>query len=80
MMQMPAPPDRIVGVQEVIERTGLSRATIHRYCKQPGKFPAPRQISAHRIGWLSSDIDAWLKVLGTPIAYRTPPSSLAAKS
>jgi prophage regulatory protein len=71
--------DRIILVPEVLTRTGLSRASIHRLAKA-GKFPVPRQISEHRIGWLDSEIDSWLKSRGTPIAYRAAPPPMAAKS
>ena len=44
--------------KEVIERTGLSAATIWRRVKV-NDFPKPRQLTPNRIGWLESDIKEW---------------------
>jgi prophage regulatory protein len=71
--------DRIVLVTEAMQRTGLSRASLHRLAKAR-KFPTPRQLSAHRIGWLDSEIAAWLRSRETPVAYRSAPAAMAAKS
>jgi prophage regulatory protein len=43
-------------VQEV---AALSRVTIWRM-ERDGKFPRRRQISANSVGWLKSEIDAWV--------------------
>ena len=53
MQQTPPTTERIILIPEILTRAGLSRASIHRLAKS-GKFPAPRQISEHRIGWLDS--------------------------
>ena len=52
--------DRIVTVRELRQRTTLSRSTIWRMTRD-GVLPRPVRLSAHRIGWLESDIAAWLK-------------------
>jgi len=45
---------------QVREATGLSRSTRWRLESQ-GKFPARRQLSANTVGWLRSEIEAWIK-------------------
>ncbi|WP_211470839.1 helix-turn-helix transcriptional regulator [Collimonas humicola] len=44
----------------VMARTGKSRASIYVAMKE-GKFPASVSVGARAIGWLSSDIDAWIE-------------------
>ena len=44
---------------KVIDRTGLSRASIYRFVGQ-GKFPAPSKLSERVSVWDSEAIDAWL--------------------
>ena len=43
-------------VQEV---SALSRTTIWRM-ERDGKFPMRRKISANSVGWLKSEIEAWV--------------------
>lgn len=43
-------------VQQV---TGLSRSTAWRLEKE-GKFPSRRQLSANAVGWLKTEIEAWI--------------------
>ncbi len=40
-------------------RVGLSKATIYKMIKA-GQFPAPKQLGARSVGWLESDIQAWI--------------------
>lgn len=50
----------------VNEATNLSRSTAWRLEKE-GKFPKRRQISAKAVGWLQSEVEAWIesrKVVG----------------
>jgi prophage regulatory protein len=51
--------DRILRFPEVRKRTGLGRTTAWEQIKK-GRFPAPVKITEHRIGWLESEINAWL--------------------
>jgi len=44
---------------KVIQKTGLSRSTIYALLSR-GEFPKPIKLSPRTIGWLESDIDAWL--------------------
>jgi prophage regulatory protein len=50
---------RILRLPDVIERSGLSRATIYAL-KARGEFPPSVKISTHAVGWLESDINDWL--------------------
>jgi prophage regulatory protein len=51
---------RIIRIKQVKERTGLSRSTLYTLIKE-GKFAPPIPIGARCVGWLSSDIDAWIE-------------------
>jgi len=50
---------RVLRINEVIEKTGLSRSTIWRQ-EINGTFPARRQLSAYSSGWIESEIDQWI--------------------
>ena len=52
--------DRIVRTQEVQQLIGLSRSTIWRL-ERKGDFPARLPLGTGSIGWLKSDIDAWMR-------------------
>jgi len=43
-------------VQEV---SALSRVTVWRM-ERDGKFPRRRQLAANSVGWLKSEVDAWV--------------------
>lgn len=51
--------DRILDPKELLERIPLDRSTIWRMV-QEGRFPAPIQLTAQRIGWRWSAILRWL--------------------
>lgn len=44
-------------IQEV---SALSRVTVWRM-ERDGKFPRRRQLSANSVGWLKSEVDAWVE-------------------
>ena len=50
----------ILREKQVTEITKLSRMTIWRMEKR-GDFPARFRISKNAVGWLQSEIDAWLE-------------------
>lgn len=52
--------DRFVREPECYERTQLSRTTRWRLERQ-GKFPKRRRISENAIGWLDSELTAWME-------------------
>ncbi|MGZ8927959.1 MAG: helix-turn-helix transcriptional regulator [Methylobacter sp.] len=45
--------------KQVEARIGLSRSTIYERIKA-GTFPAPIALGAKSVGWIESEIDAWL--------------------
>lgn len=52
-------PDRIIRMNTVRDRTGLSRSTIYRKIAE-GTFPAQLKISTNGAGWHESDISRWV--------------------
>ncbi len=52
-------PARVVRVDEVISRTGLSRTTLWRL-ERRGAFPARRQLSPGTVGWIEAEVEAWI--------------------
>ena len=54
------PPIRILRLPEVQARTGLSRSTIYLRLEQ-GRFPRPVALGARAVGWIESEIDAWIR-------------------
>lgn len=44
---------------QVEERTGLSRSTIYLRI-QKGTFPRPVNLGERAVGWIESEIEAWL--------------------
>ena len=51
--------ERFVRLPEVLRTAGLTKPTLYRRIKN-GEFPAPKRISIRAVGWLESDIDAWI--------------------
>ncbi|TCJ97962.1 AlpA family transcriptional regulator [Volucribacter psittacicida] len=51
--------EKFIRLNEVIERTGLSKATIYNYMKQ-NKFPKSIPLYAKSVAWLESEIDNWI--------------------
>ena len=55
--------ETMLAVRQVIERTGLSRASIYRLMKR-GAFPAAIKIGDGQTGavrWPAADITAWIE-------------------
>lgn len=59
-------PDRIIRLQTVLARTGLSRSTLYRKIAE-GTFPPQVRISVHGAGWYESAVNRWI---ANPLAYR----------
>jgi prophage regulatory protein len=55
----PALADRFLAKPEVLRIAGFSAATLWREV-QAGRFPAPIPISANRVGFLESEVRAWV--------------------
>lgn len=52
--------DRILRMQEVQDIVGVSRTTLWRM-ENKGDFPRRVPLGASSVGWLKSDIEAWLQ-------------------
>ena len=58
----------VLRIQQVIQQTGLSRSSIYARLtpnpKRPGDydptFPKPIPLGARAVGWLESEVNAWL--------------------
>jgi prophage regulatory protein len=54
--------DRFLREGEVKFRTGLSRTTRWRL-ERFGDFPRRRRLSPNTIGWLESEVEAWIHAI-----------------
>lgn len=52
--------DRFLRLTDVKERTGLSRSTIYLEISK-GTFPRNVSLGSRCVGWLESEIDAWMQ-------------------
>lgn len=59
--------NRILRLNTVLERTGLTRSTLYRKMGT-GAFPKNIKISTRCAGWRESAVEAWLR---DPICYST---------
>ncbi|WIW89409.1 AlpA family transcriptional regulator [Sphingobium sp. V4] len=59
--------ERILRIAEVLQRTGLSRATVYRKIAK-GTFPKQLPLSDNASGWHASEVSRWI---ANPMAYRT---------
>lgn len=50
----------LLKLQQIIQITGLSRATIYRLRKL-GEFPQPRKLAPQRVAWLAEDLQDWIE-------------------
>jgi len=53
-------PDRILRLNAVLDRTGLSRSTLYRKV-QTGTFPRQVRIATRCTGWRESAINDWMR-------------------
>ena len=53
-------PIRIIRMAGVQARTGLSRSTIYQWVSD-GSFPQPIRLGARAVGWIESEVDAWIR-------------------
>lgn len=60
-------PDRILRLNTVLDRTGLSRSTLYRKI-EAGTFPRQVQIAARCAGWRESAINEWMR---NPMCYES---------
>ncbi len=47
-------------IDEVIQRSGLSKTTIYRNIKD-GMFPAPVKIGKRAVAWRTEELEEWLR-------------------
>jgi prophage regulatory protein len=59
-MASQSPPDRFLRLNSVLDRTGLSRATLYRKIAA-GTFPHQVKIADRCCGWRESEVAAWLR-------------------
>ena len=64
--------NRVLSKPTVSEVTAIPRGTLDDWVSR-GLFPAPIALGPRRIGWLESDVQAW--ILSRPMASRILPSS-----
>ena len=50
---------KILRLPEIISLTGLSRSTIYNRVAT-GNFPTSISLGGRSVGWVSSEVDAWL--------------------
>jgi predicted DNA-binding transcriptional regulator AlpA len=53
---------RVLSQKAVLQRVPLSRTTLWRL-ERVGAFPRRLRISPNRVGWLESDVDAWVEAM-----------------
>jgi prophage regulatory protein len=54
-----APPERLLRIGTVLDRTGFSRATLYRKIAD-GSFPKQVKISERCAAWRESEVNAWI--------------------
>ena len=50
---------RILRRKQVEAQIGLSRSTLYDYIRA-GRFPPPVRVGDRAVGWVASEVDAWL--------------------
>jgi prophage regulatory protein len=51
---------QIIDLTQLMNKVPLGKSTIYAYVKA-GKMPAPIKLGDRAVGWIESEIDAWLK-------------------
>lgn len=51
---------RVLRLSEVREQTGLAKSTIYKYVGT-GMFPRPICLGGRSVGWIRSEVHAWLQ-------------------
>jgi prophage regulatory protein len=54
-----AKPQRLIRLNEVKQRVGLSRASIYKRMSE-GRFPKSRSLGARCAVWIEAEIDEWV--------------------
>jgi prophage regulatory protein len=59
--QEPSPQlDQVLSTRQVVTITGKHRVTIYRWIRA-GIFPKKHDAHGHKVGWLRSDVERWLR-------------------
>src|ERR1700687_5865178 len=58
-------PIRMLRLAQVIDITGLRKTKIYEL-QSEGRFPMRVQITAHSVGWIEEEVQAWLARRGVP--------------
>lgn len=61
----------------VAEVVSLAETTIQREVRE-GKFPAPRQLSGRRVGWLVRELEEWAE--NRPVSDLPPPKNTSRRA
>lgn len=56
----PAPIDQVLSTRDIVKITGRHRITIYRWIRA-GIFPKKHEAHGHKVGWLRSDVEQWLR-------------------
>ena len=67
----------VIRLKVVMQRTGLSRATIYRLMKV-GEFPRCFKLGKMASGWLESEVSAWIDERASVRTSETDASAVAA--
>ncbi|MHB1087100.1 MAG: helix-turn-helix transcriptional regulator [Minisyncoccota bacterium] len=51
---------KLISIKAVAERTGVSKRQLYTEVAE-GRFPRPVQLTSRRVGWVESEIDAWIE-------------------
>ena len=62
---------KLLRISEVIEMTGLARATIYRY-EHTDAFPKRRRTGPNSVRWLDIDVVEWMKNRPQATSLRDP--------
>ncbi len=72
-MKRPAP--IFLDLPATAEAVSLSESTVQELVRQ-GQFPAPRQLSGRRVGWLVREVTEWAE--SRPVSQLLPPPNTSA--
>jgi prophage regulatory protein len=59
LCRMSDPAVKVLRKPQLVEKLGISYSTIFRLYRR-GQFPEPVKLSEGAVGWVESDVDAWI--------------------
>lgn len=51
---------RLLSIEQVLDKIPVSRQAIYAWISR-GEFPVQRRISANRVAWVESEVNAWIE-------------------